>query len=1027
MPSSSPSASPSDMPSSAPTIPDKLYMDFEPIWVEIVFPKGMKSPSSNGRGGKNKNKGDREDTDGGGDDMLAMARSSTTKNGKDDEEVFSTIDTITRKQSKIMASYIDNIVTEVVNDQLALINYFFWEAYLDADLVDKTTVYPPGTPLGSGEEGTAARLEAELAGETQLALKYEVTGQYSFVNITDTVLPSPFVVKAATAEALNLNVFYRELKRSEHPMLSEVELVKVNWATYGANGDNSTTYKILGSVIFVMLLILAGGVGFVYYKRRRIGNSKGRGGLAAMEVANNGTPMEDGDSSWFSGDESSVHRLSAWRGGNKTSPGKTAEDSMVSESFASEGDLAAANNSADVSIPHGDDDYTNDKESSILSTSPAKGAVGSAKVKSREIWNRLAARARGRRGYYRSDVAADASTNDPDSMSKYDDDSVLPSEVASNIDTCSDVAGESMADMTANFSFTNIASPTKSIRERREVDLLYTCGDCGLDQSILSGESNVSMPRAFQIEPLSSFNNGGSEVDPCPSILQSEAPSASKVGDTSKVDESIGGNEHPLTDTADGDNADAAAVAAVVAPDERRTANNNPLRATLAKVWHRKKKDTPSKLSPTAVTTMSAGVPTAAVAAENKVGEETKTPSEIGSCKHEDIQVLDVSDEMSCVSALSIGGVSTMSMNTGIASTGQTQSHALQVMSPIAQEKESPIFASAPAVEPLRSPSVITGGETLQNTTIPEAEAEDSSNDGATKSKAESVPHMMAHAPDSESEESGSGEDKQKPMVEEAVAPEKDAVELREKEEGAPPRSGEDKQKPMVEEAVAPEKDVVELREKEEGAPSVAPELPPALENEQADAQVEETSQHVLISTVLSTTEEAPVDPQDRKDTVPVVQNKQDNAEGVASATILDESADYTVPTVFEEDTSSAQGSQLGGGERGATSADTRQDKGLTEEEDIVDSKSTTKPIQEQEYTAEVVMDADIRSALEANSNEKVESSEDELDEEIKSAMEDCSMISESEEEDDASANESSSDDSSNLIKLIIPRKPAQD
>ena len=61
-------------------------MPFEPIWVDIVFPKGMKSLSS-GRDSNYYAESDSED--GGGEEMVAMARSSA-KGGSADNEVFST-------------------------------------------------------------------------------------------------------------------------------------------------------------------------------------------------------------------------------------------------------------------------------------------------------------------------------------------------------------------------------------------------------------------------------------------------------------------------------------------------------------------------------------------------------------------------------------------------------------------------------------------------------------------------------------------------------------------------------------------------------------------------------------------------------------------------------------------------------------------------------------------------------------------------------------------------------------------------
>ena len=573
-------------------MPDKLYMDFDHIWVEVTFPMGMR-PAQIFGDGQPFSTIDSDSEDGGAVELVAgsvqprgRGFGAQEDNDNDNEDVildradeddeFSTLGTLSRNQIKIMASYIDNVVTGVVNDQMPLINFYYWEAYLDTKLVDKATLYPQGVPVkGQGEKGAAMRLEADLRGETQMVLRYEVTGQYSFVNITDTVLPSKMDVRTATAEALNANVLYRELRRSEHPMLSELELLTVNWADYGTN-DATRTYKILGSVIFIMLLGLLGGIGYIYHKRA-VGR-KSRSGLIVDE--------NDNASSWFSGDESSIRRLSSWREGNdkargktEVSPGKTANSEM-SRSFVSEGDLDA---SGMVSIPHGD------AEESIISSIAPAGAMGVAKAK----WNAFTARAFGR-GEILSDAHSEfngSSAHEMDMSSRYYDDepSIMPSELDKSaiIEDAS-----SVGDMTKFTKFTY-----QDIAKRKDVDLLDTC-DPNVDGSVMSQEeSNTSLPHAYQIDQPTVPSDGeatntvgeiGLASTVNPSLMESEAEAATEVGELG-ADVSLlvseAGVEMPTVEKA-------ATEKATDTPSGNEASTKNQIKATFASLWHKKKKDT---------------------------------------------------------------------------------------------------------------------------------------------------------------------------------------------------------------------------------------------------------------------------------------------------------------------------------------------------------------------------------------------------------------------------------------------------
>ena len=622
-------------------------MDLDPIWVEVVFPAGMR-PAQVFGGGDGENFFSTIDND--SEDGGALQARSANNNGKtneeEDEEEFSTLGTLSRNQIKIMASYIDNIVTGIVNDELPTLSRFYWESYLDTHLVDSETLYPAGVPpRGQGEKGATLRVEADLRGETQMVLRYEVSGQYSFINITDTVLPSRANVRTATADALNANVLYRELRRSEHPLLSELDLLTVDWADYGTN--NNSTYKILGSVIFVMLLGLLGSAGYVYHKRR-VGRKSGGAGLIGVDENDIGN---DNASSWFSGDESSVRRLSLWREGNQKdgkTTGKTTEVSPSKTAFSEDGDLDAA--SRLVSIPRGD------AEESILSSvlAPA-GPIDTAKAK----WTAFTARTFGRQGRATSDGASDYGSN---MSSRYYDDepSVMPSEMGESV--IEDAS--SIGDMTKFTKFTY-----QDIAKRKDIDLLETCGDPNADdESRMSlEESNMSSPRVVPVDQHSFAGEAAADVgevgidasvgpsiiqetatevderDADFSLIQSEMETATEVGERG-TDVSL------LMSEADTRTEKSVAERAIETANGNETPTKNPIRATFASLWHKKKKDTPSKkfLRHVSARQSSAAVEAAMIVPDTNVAADRGHP------------YINVRDDITVVSALSIGGVSTI-------------------------------------------------------------------------------------------------------------------------------------------------------------------------------------------------------------------------------------------------------------------------------------------------------------------------------------------------------------------------------
>ena len=998
-------------------------MDFDPVWVEVTFPMGMR-PAQIFGDGQPFSTIDSDSEDGGAVDLVAGsvqprgrgfgAQEDTEEDHvildkADEDNEFSTLGTLSRNQIKIMASYIDNIVTGVVNDHMPLINYYYWEAYLDTKLVDKATLYPQGVPAkGQGEKGAAMRLEADLRGETQMVLRYEVTGQYSFVNITDTVLPSTMDVRTATAEALNANVLYRELRRSEHPMLSELELLTVDWADYGTN-DASRTYKILGSVIFIMLLGLLGGIGYVYHKRS-VGR-KSRSGLIVDEVAN------DDASSWFSGDGSSIRRLSSWREGNdknrgkaEVSPGKTA-NSEISRSFGSDGDLDA---SGMVSIPHGD------AEESIISSRAPAGPMGVAKAK----WTAFTARAFGR-GEIISDSGS--SVHEMDMSSRYYDDepSMLPSE---SDESAIIEDASSVGDMTKFTKFTY-----QDIAKRKDVDLLDTCDpNAAVDESVLSQEeSNMSLPHAYQIDQPTVPSDGeatntvgemglASTVDP--SLMQSEPEAASEVGERG-ADVSLlvseAGAEMPTVEQAATENA-------TDTPSGNELSAKNQIKATFASLWHKKKKDTPSKKFRYASSRQAkAAVVSASTQPQaNTAGDaaDHNQTSEVGSCREH--PYINVSDDMSLISALSIGGVSTITAGTGVRSI-PTASKDINLMPGMDADADAEDLHQSIA---------------LQEDAILEVDSEESSNEGSKKSdQAEEDAQLMESIQDQEAK------------------PEKSEMETNQPEPmlatSAQPLSESEAEGPVEEERPAPDTFIADEADTDEvpvtmevprnplypQEPEEAESSDSEAENDGDESDAESDFPVEALDAKLtenggdgSTVGYENIAPMEEENTVgsnDVDQNKK-NTEEVGD--ILDNSDDHSVPTVYEEedDTPNSSTEQPSSAEQAQSdpvqalaseSAEQEATPPLSEAVDAIVTVADDKDAPEDQSvpTPQFEIDADIKDALE--SKPSGESSEDELDGEIRSAVEECSMVSESDEEEDAESTSSSSSSTSSLIQEIVP------
>ena len=944
-------------------------MDLDPIWVEVVFPMGMRPAQVFGGGddGNLFSTIDNDSEDGGAvEELQARSANSNAENKKEDDEgEFSSLGTLSRNQIKIMASYIDNIVTGIVNDELPTLSRFYWEAYLDTHLVDSETLYPAGVPpRGQGEKGATLRVEADLRGETQMVLRYEVSGQYSFVNITDTVLPSRANVRTATAEALNANVLYRELRRSEHPLLSELELLTVDWADYGTN--NTSTYKILGSVIFVMLLGLLGSVGYVYHKRR-VGRKSGSGGLIGIDENDIGN---DNASSWFSGDESSVRRLSSWREGNQKN-GKTTDVSPSKTAF-SDGDLDV---SGLVSIPRGD------AEESILSSvvAPA-GPIDAARNK----WNAFAARTFGRRERATSDGASDYDSN---MSSRYYDDepSVMPSAMGESV--IEDAS--SIGDMTKFTKFTY-----QDIAKRKDIDLLETCNPNADDQSRMSlEESNVSSPRGDPVDQHSSAGEATADVGEVDidasvgpsllhemetatevgergadfSLIQSEMGTATEVGERAAADASLIQSEMMETATevgergadvsllmSEADIEKSVAERAIETANGNETPPKNPIRATFASLWHKKKKDTPSKkfLRHVSSRQTSAAVEAEMIVPDTNVAgvAEQDRASEVSSDRGHPF--INVSDDMTVVSALSIGGVSTIPASPA---------------RPTAS-KDANLMPEMDAAEDLQEDAII------------EVDGEESSDEGPKNADQANV------------------EEEQKEL--EVDQPEA-SVATDPPQQSLYPDSSDSEAEPSRQ-SLYPDSSDSEAENEEDSDAESNLEVKPIIENE-GDG---------------STVAYAHITPMEEEN-----ESDADNAEGILEKTVDDDSV-----TVYEEERDApnksieeqSSGEQDESQQAPGPAADlTSQEANSPTAEEATEATAVNADAPEEEPKSQqphFEIDAVIKDALE--SKPSGESSEDELDGEISAAVEECSNLSESDEDDGESISSSSA---SSLIQEIVP------
>ena len=455
----------------------------------------------------------------------------------------------------------------------------------------------------------------------------------------------------------------------------------------------------------------------------------------------------------------------------------------------------------------------------------------------------------------------------------------------------------SVGDMTKFTKFTY-----QDIAKRKDVDLLDTC-DPNVDDSVMSQEeSNTSLPHAYQIDQPTVPSDGeatntvgevgiASTVDP--SLMESEAEAATEVGERG-ADVSLlvseAGVEMPTVEQA-------ATEKATDAPSGNEASTKNQIKATFASLWHKKKKDTPSKKFRYA----SSRQAKAAVVAANTQPQtnaaadatEHDQASEVGSCRVH--PYINVSDDMSLISALSIGGVSTITAGTGVRSI-PTASKEVNLM---------------PAMDAVAAAEDLHQSIALQKDAILEVDSEESSNEGSKKSD----------QVEEDAEQTESVQDQEK------AAPEQPKMETDQPEPmpatSAQPSSEIEAESPAEREVSASDTSIADEAATEEGPVATEvprnplyPQEPEEAESSDSEAENDADESDADSDFPAEALDAKPVEnegdgstvgyeniaPMEEENTVGSTDVDQNKKNIEQAGDILDNSDDHSVPTVYEEE-----------------------------------------------------------------------------------------------------------------------------
>ena len=175
-----------------------------------------------------------------------------------------------KRDNRIIRHYLANIIGNLFREEFP--SQFFWEAELD--------IQPLADEEEDGDNGNRRDLQKSSFTKT---LAYEISGEAAFVDIPGTILPTREKMRAGMTHVLNANIIFKELQDTNHPVLGFVKSLDISWAddnqkmaqsTRGGSdetGGASTTQKVVGSILFVVVLAAIAGIGFVLYKRRKEG------------------------------------------------------------------------------------------------------------------------------------------------------------------------------------------------------------------------------------------------------------------------------------------------------------------------------------------------------------------------------------------------------------------------------------------------------------------------------------------------------------------------------------------------------------------------------------------------------------------------------------------------------------------------------------------------------------------------------------------------------------------------------------